>query len=102
MASFRSEEVAAGHPLRSVDPTSVVVLRPFTAVDVEALCESMAGPLPPEAVSSVVRLADGSPFMASAVLRGMVETGRPTRRAGGLGDRSGPDGGRADVATAPR
>ncbi len=75
VASFRSEEVPEGHPLRSVDPTAKVSLRPFDGADVEALCESMAGPLPPEAISSVVQLADGSPFMASAVLRGMVETG---------------------------
>ena len=75
VASYRSEEVPEGHPLRSVDPTAKVSLRPFGGADVEALCESMAGPLPPEAIDAVVRLADGSPFMASAVLRGMVETG---------------------------
>ena len=75
VASFRSDEVPAGHPLRTVDPSCRVVLRPFAPKDVGALCESMAGPLPPEAIDAVVRLADGSPFMASAVLRGMVETG---------------------------
>ncbi len=99
VAAFRSEEVTAGHPLRSVDPTSVVALRPFTAADVEALCESMAGPLPPEAVTSVVRLADGSPFMASAVLRGMVETG--ALRAGRDGWEIDP-GPMADVQTSRR
>jgi two-component system sensor kinase len=99
VAAFRSEEVMAGHPLRSVDPTSVVTLRPFSAVDVEALCESMAGPLPDEAVTSVVRLADGSPFMASAVLRGMVETG--ALRAGREGWEIDP-GPMADVQTSRR
>ncbi len=39
----------------------------------------MAGPVPPEVDEAIVRLADGSPFMASAVLRGLVETGRCTR-----------------------
>ena len=39
------------------------------------LVESMAGPLPDEAVGVIERLAEGSPFMASAALRGLVESG---------------------------
>ena len=35
----------------------------------------MAGPLPDEAVSVIERLAEGSPFMAAAALRGLVESG---------------------------
>jgi diguanylate cyclase (GGDEF)-like protein/PAS domain S-box-containing protein len=75
VAAFRSEDVPAGHPLRTVDPVATVTLAPFRADDVEALCESMAGPLPSEAIATIVRLAEGSPFMAAAVLRGMVESG---------------------------
>jgi diguanylate cyclase (GGDEF)-like protein/PAS domain S-box-containing protein len=75
VAAFRSEEVTAGHPLRAIEPLRSVRLSPFGPDDVAALCASMAGPLPAEAVATVVRLVDGSPFMASAVLRGMVETG---------------------------
>ena len=41
---------------------------------VKQLAESMAGRLPDEAVNVVQRFAGGSPFMASAVLRGMVES----------------------------
>ena len=52
-----------------------------------------------EAVTSVVRLADGSPFMASAVLRGMVETG--ALRAGREGWEIDP-GPMADVQTSRR
>ncbi len=33
----------------------------------------MAGPLPSAAIAVVQKYADGSPFMATAVLRGMVE-----------------------------
>ncbi|HLF40153.1 MAG TPA: AAA family ATPase, partial [Acidimicrobiia bacterium] len=73
VAAFRSEEVPAGHPLRAVDPA--VILAPFGPGDIKALCTSMAGPVPPEAVAAIVRLAEGSPFMAAAVLRGMVESG---------------------------
>ena len=39
------------------------------------LAESMSGPLPPQAIEVVQQYADGSPFMATAVLRGMVESG---------------------------
>jgi two-component system sensor kinase len=75
VAAYRSEEVSEGHPLRGMVPWSTVTLSPFARDDVEALCRSMAGAVPEEVVSTVTRLAEGSPFMASAVLRGMVETG---------------------------
>ena len=43
----------------------------------------MAGPLPVPVVESIIRLADGSPFMASAVLRGLAESGALLREADG-------------------
>ena len=73
--AFRSEEVPTDHPLRAVEASATLRLGPFTEADITALCESMAGPLPAEALAAAVRLADGSPFMGSAVLRGMVESG---------------------------
>ena len=75
VAAFRSEEVPPGHPLRSVPARATVSLGPFALHDVEALCTSMAGPLPRDAVQVIAHLAEGSPFMAAAVLRGMVESG---------------------------
>ena len=75
VVAFRSEEVAPDHPLRAMESSVSLRLGPFTESDIAALCESMAGPLPAEAVAAAVRLADGSPFMGSAVLRGMVESG---------------------------
>ena len=74
VVAFRSEEVAAGHPLRALTPMLSVALPPFSASDVHRLAESMAGPLPEEALATVARLSEGSPFMASAVLRGLVES----------------------------
>ena len=38
------------------------------------LAESMAGPLPRLVLDTVVRLADGNPFMGAAVMRGLVES----------------------------
>jgi len=47
----------------------------FDNDEIQAMIESMAGRLPVEAVVTVVKLAAGSPFMASAILRGMAESG---------------------------
>ena len=75
VAAFRSEEVAADHPLRAIPEAQSLRLGPLPRRAVEMLAESMAGPLPEEARATVVRLAGGSPFMAAAVLRGLVEAG---------------------------
>ena len=74
IVAFRSEEVAPDHALRRLDRCIHLKLAPFRPAEIRRLAESMAGTLPEEAIDVVVRLADGSPFMASAVLRGLVET----------------------------
>ncbi|HEY6397057.1 MAG TPA: AAA family ATPase, partial [Solirubrobacteraceae bacterium] len=75
VAAFRSESVPASHPFRRVSPTVRVALPPLADGDIERLAETMAGELPPEARDPVVRLSRGNPFMACAVLRGLVECG---------------------------
>jgi PAS domain S-box-containing protein len=74
IAGFRSEEVAADHPLRAIPAAHTIHLGPLSRRSVALLAESMAGPLPAEAIDTVVRLADGNPFMAGAVLHGLVES----------------------------
>ncbi|MFL6240511.1 MAG: protein kinase domain-containing protein [Actinomycetes bacterium] len=74
VVAFRSEEVGADAPLRRT-PGRQLKLRPFDDQTVHALVESMAGVVPAEVLSLVQRLSAGSPFMASAVLRGLVESG---------------------------
>ena len=83
VAAFRSEEVPAHHPLRTVVPLGAVVLEPFDAQDVRSLAGSMAGPLPAQALATISSLSEGSPFMASAVLRGLVECGALVDAPGG-------------------
>jgi len=83
IAAFRSEEVAADHPLRAIAQGVQVQLSGLAPQAMAELAESMAGPLPPAAVATVTRLADGSPFMGAAVLRGLVETGALVGGAGG-------------------
>ncbi len=75
VVAFRTEEVPAEHVLRTLRPSAHVTLAPFGAANVQQLAESMAGPLPAEALAVVQELGQGSPFMASAVLRGLVESG---------------------------
>ncbi len=73
LVAFRSEEVPAGHLLRGIGQAQSVRLGPLAPDAMSMLAESMAGPLPDVAVEAVARLADGSPFMGAAVLRGLVE-----------------------------
>ncbi len=83
MVAFRSEEVPAGHRLRTLQPTAHLRLDPFSGTDVRRLAESMAGPLSVEVLEVIERLSEGSPFMASAVLRGLVEAGALVPEASG-------------------
>ncbi|MFN0021879.1 MAG: response regulator [Pirellulaceae bacterium] len=75
IAAFRSEEVHSSHPLRELTSSEHLKLPAFHPSSVRKLVESMAGPLPDEAVGVIERLAEGSPFMAAAALRGLVESG---------------------------
>jgi diguanylate cyclase (GGDEF)-like protein/PAS domain S-box-containing protein len=75
VAAFRSEEVAEDHALRHIPAGSPLHLGPLSDAAMRQLAESMAGPLPHRALDTVIRLADGSPFMGAAVLRGLVECG---------------------------
>ncbi len=61
--------------LRTLQPAAHLTLPTFQASNICKLVESMAGPLPAEAVKAIERLAEGSPFMAAAALRGLVEAG---------------------------
>ena len=83
VAAYRSEEVPPGAPLRAVAAARHLALGPLSPAAMGLLAESMAGPLPPPALDAVVRLADGSPFMGAAVLRGLVETGALVADDGG-------------------
>ncbi len=85
VVAFRTEEVEAAHPLRRLTTAERLELAPLGAEQVVELAESMAGPLPREATDILVRLSDGIPFMAAAVLRGLVESGALFREDGGWG-----------------
>ncbi|TWT77130.1 Signal transduction histidine-protein kinase BarA [Posidoniimonas polymericola] len=75
VVAFRSEEAAPDHPLRRVAAMRQIKLDPLDEAEIRQLAESMAGELPEEILELTVRLAEGSPFMASAVLRGLNESG---------------------------
>lgn len=75
LATLRSDETPEDHPLRSLPDAHRIALQPLSSHDIRLLVESMAGPLPDEAVDLVRELCGGSPLMASAILHGMVERG---------------------------
>ena len=75
VAAYRGEEVADDSRLRGLALTSPIVLRPLDAGEVRQLAESIAGVLPPEALDVVQRLSEGNPFIAGAVVDGLVEGG---------------------------
>jgi signal transduction histidine kinase/serine/threonine protein kinase/tetratricopeptide (TPR) repeat protein len=83
VVSFRSEEAGAGHVLRRLKADTHQRLAAFSATDLTRMLESMAGTLPREATELVVRLSEGNPFMASAVLHGLVEDGALVPGPGG-------------------
>lgn len=72
------EDTPDDHALRRLTGARAQRLPPLVAAEVTALALSMAGPLPPEVLARVLRLAGGSPFAARAGLTGLVETGALT------------------------
>jgi two-component system sensor kinase len=83
VVAFRPEDVPAGHLLGTLSPSIHLRLPPFQTRDVKRLAESMAGPLPSEVITVIERISEGSPYMASAVLRGLVESGALVAEAAG-------------------
>jgi two-component system sensor kinase len=83
IAAFRGEEVGDDHALRRLSAAAHLRLSGLEQGEVRQLLESMAGALPQEVIDVVGRLAGNSPFMASAVLRGLVEAGSLVREADG-------------------
>ena len=83
VTAFRSEEVGWDHPLRNIDEALRLTLRPLTLDETRDVIRSMAGPVPEDVVKVVAQLSEGSPFMATAVLRGLVEAGALVDTPGG-------------------
>ncbi|MFP2906897.1 ATP-binding protein, partial [Pyxidicoccus sp. 3LFB2] len=75
VAAFRTEAIPGDHLLRRMDSLLHVRLAPFTEAELRDVAESMAGGLPEEALETVGRLSEGNPFMAVAMVRGLVESG---------------------------
>jgi signal transduction histidine kinase/tetratricopeptide (TPR) repeat protein len=83
VAAYRSEELGPESVLRRIDAEATISLPPLDGDDIRELAASMAGAVPAEALDVTARLAEGSPFMAAAVLRGLVESGALVSAPGG-------------------
>ena len=75
VVGMRSDASAVDDRLDKIQTSAKLRLSAFRPQEIQELVESMAGPLPEDALEIVLRLSDGSPFMASAVLYGLVESG---------------------------
>src|SRR5262249_61712421 len=64
VVAFRSEEVGPDNALRQLQPALRLALGRFDRRATRELVESMAGPLPDEALGVIERLSGGSPVMA--------------------------------------
>ena len=73
IVSFSDDEMAADHPLHRMAPQARISLSSFEDSRIQQLVESMAGKLPENVLKTVLSVANGSPFVATAVLRGLVE-----------------------------
>lgn len=70
----RPNEGVSNRLKRELKTATKLSLGPISNDAIRQLAESMAGQLPSAAIRVVQEYADGSPFMAAAVLRGMVES----------------------------
>jgi signal transduction histidine kinase len=75
VAAYRERELSSTDPLRDESHAVRVGLAPLRAAETRQLAESLAGPIPAEALGLVERLSEGNPFVAQALVQGMVETG---------------------------
>ncbi len=83
LVAYRSEFVDGNHRLRQMQPLDTITLQPFTVEETRKLATSMAGTLPEEVLQLLDRFSEGSPFMISAVLRGLEESGALLRDGDG-------------------
>lgn len=73
--AVREENLTELHPLQNLGAVSRLSLQPLHDDQIRHVVESMAGPVPAQAMAEVIGLSAGSPFMVIAVLRGLVESG---------------------------
>jgi len=75
ICSFRSEEVETTHPLRSAVTLQTLKLPPLGESELRTFVHSMTGEtVPDRVVELIATLSEGSPFMISAILYGLVES----------------------------
>jgi signal transduction histidine kinase/CheY-like chemotaxis protein/tetratricopeptide (TPR) repeat protein len=83
LISIRSDEMQADHILHQLSADCRIELTPFDNTRINQLVESMAGRLPGNVLQAIQKAAGGSPFIATAVVRGLVEAGALIPSRGG-------------------
>ncbi len=73
VVAFRTDEANAAFLLNQIEPERRICLSPFDNLRIRKLVESMAGKLPEPVIETVLGIANGNQFIATAVMRGLVE-----------------------------
>ncbi|MBL8817050.1 MAG: response regulator [Planctomyces sp.] len=73
LIGMRPSESTSDRLRESLTSAVILTLDPLRREDQDQLLLSMAGELPPQVLDSIWGMAEGNPFVASAVLRGLVE-----------------------------
>jgi tetratricopeptide (TPR) repeat protein len=82
VAAMRTEQIGEEHPARGWVSASTVTLRALNDAQTRDVVSSMIGPAPDEAHAVIRRVSGGRPFVITAVVRALVESGalRPGSR----------------------
>ncbi len=76
VAAFRGDELPVDHPLEVIGAGGLQLsLPPLSGPEIQAMAESMAGPLAALALEPITRLSAGNAFQVGSILEGMVESG---------------------------
>lgn len=74
VTSFRSEELQHRPERAQLPQSHWIRLERLSDTEIDRIAISMAGPLPVSALNLIRELSNGSPFMATSVLYGLVES----------------------------
>ncbi|MGQ0624423.1 MAG: AAA family ATPase [Sporichthyaceae bacterium] len=92
VVALRPQDGAAAREVLAGAGAEPLALGPLSRTQIAQVVESMAGPVPQAALDVVEELSRGNPFMASAVLRGLVEAGALSAVRAGWAFRAVPGG----------
>jgi len=81
LTSYRTEDVSENHPIKRLNQTKRIRLKPISKSDIRLISLSMAGPLPAQAITLVEELSLGSPFHGLCNSSRISRSRRPSKHS---------------------